>query len=177
MKKIFTAALLIVLGMATGITACHGQVPPASTGYNVDLSWIPPVPTGNWVGCTASLTCSYAVYAETIASGASCDPTTSANYKEITNPASRPTGDTYVDTNATGLTRCYDVETVQSGANSGPSNVATIAVPGVPLAPSLAPPATVTTDLVKPALPFDGPSPTLAKRPAPTGLMAMATKH
>ena len=168
MKRFFAALVLGVLA-----AGCHGQVPPASHGYQVTLTWTPAAASGNWAGCTAGSPCVYAVYAETLATGVStCDPTTSTNYKEITTSATRPSGSSYVDPNTTGLTKCYDVETVQGGQNSGPSNIAGPAVsPGIPLAPALAAPAPTVAMLEKLA-------PVEAKKlPAPTGLTAMMAKR
>lgn len=147
MKKIFVASLLVALGMTTGLTACHGQVPPASNGYNVNLSWNLPVPTGNWLGCISGQpTCSYAVF-RCVGTAAACANTSGANWLEITNPASRPTTLAFTDPNATGLSVNYDVETEQSGANSGPSNIVSVAVPGIPLAPALNQPTTLSASL------------------------------
>ena len=148
MKNIFAAiALVVTLSLATG---CHAQVPPASNGYKVVLTATAPLPSGNWAGCTTSAPCTYAFYAETI-TGTTCDLTTSTNYKEITNPAARPSTPNFTDANTTGLTRCYDAETVQAGANSGPSNVAgPIVSPGIPLAPALQTPAPQSATVDKP---------------------------
>jgi hypothetical protein len=155
---------------------CHAQVPPATAGYQVNLTATLPAPSGNWLGCVSGQPqCTFAVYAETIA-GSTCDPTTSTNYKEITNPASRPTTPNFTDPNTTGLTKCYDMETVQSGENSGPSNVAgPVVSPGVPLAPTLATPSPQQAQLN--SLPGGVPAPQLAKKlSAPTGLKAMAAR-
>ena len=151
MKRIYAVFAILALGLAAG---CHAQVPAASTGYNVVLSATVAPPSGNWLGCvTAQPQCTYAVYAETI-TGTTCDPTSSGNYKEITTLATRPTTPNYTDLNTTGLTKCYDMETVQSGANSGPSNVAgPVVSPGVPLAPALATPAPQSAALATPQLP------------------------
>ena len=120
----------------------------------------------------ASAPCTYAFYAETIA-GTTCDPTSNTNYHEITTPTARPSTPTFVDPNTTGLTKCYDVETVQGAANSAPSNVAgPIASPGIPLAPNLAPPVAQQAALVNPLT-----KPTqLAKRMAPMNLKAVASR-
>jgi hypothetical protein len=105
----------------------------------------------------------------------SCDPTSSTNWKEITTPTARPSTPNFTDSNATGLTKCYDVETVQAAQNSAPSNVVgPVVVPGVPLAPTLSSPT--VAELEKP---FDavGPQPTLAKKlPAPSGLKVVALR-
>lgn len=164
-------AALAILAFAP-LVAC--QVPPASPGYNVVLTATAPVASGNWAGCTTSAPCTYAFYAETI-TGTTCDATTSTNYKEITTPTARPSAPTFTDTVSTGLTRCYNVETVQATANSGPSNTAgPVAVPGIPLAPALTTPSTVIAAMDKPNLP--SPSPIPAKFPAPMGLVARLVK-
>jgi hypothetical protein len=143
----------IIALLAVAVAGCHAQVPPASNGYSVPLTATAPVAAGNWAGCTTSAPCTYAFYAETV-SGA-CDPTTSANYKEITTPTNRPATPNFTDSPTTGLTRCYDVETVQGAENSGPSNVAgPVVSPGIPLAPALATPTTQAAELEKPAMPF-----------------------
>jgi hypothetical protein len=170
--------ILAVLAMFLFAVGCHPQVPPASTGYQVNLTASVPSPAGNWLGCvTGQPQCTYAVYAETI-TGTACDPTTSTNYKEITNPSSRPTTPAYTDPNTTGLTRCYDMETVQSGGNSAPSNVAgPVVSPGVPLAPTLATPTPQVAELDKPTLPNDPPASRFARKlPPPTELKAMASR-
>jgi len=182
--KQFAIGLVLAL-LAVG---CHGQVPPASPGYQVNLSWTPAAASGNWAGCTTSSPCVYALYAEILAADVSaCDPTTSGNYKEITTPTTRPSGSSYVDPNTTGLTKCYDVETVQAGQNSGPSNIAGPAVsPGIPLAPALATPAPTVAMLEKPTLPTANPilyAPDqcrgcfVAVLSAPVGLTAKMVKH
>ena len=146
MKRIAQLAILFFPALPF-VTGCHAQAPPASPGYNVNLAWGAPQATAGWTGCAGvagsaagAAQCTYAVYAETLASGSTCDPYTSANFKEITNPASRPVTTSFVDTNSTGLDECYLVETVQTSANSGPSNIVNLIVPGVPLAPSLSAP-------------------------------------
>ncbi len=162
-------AALAILAFAP-LVAC--QVPPASPGYNVVLTATAPVASGNWAGCTTSAPCTYAFYAETLATGTgSCDPTTSTNYHEITTPTARPSAPTFTDTVSTGLTRCYNVETVQATANSGPSNTAgPVAVPGIPLAPALTTPSTVIAAMDKPEP--TASQPVLAKLTAPEELMA-----
>jgi hypothetical protein len=144
------AALAI---LALGFAGCHAQVPPASAGYEVVLTATAPVASGNWAGCgTGQPQCTYAFYGETI-TGTTCDPSTSTNYKEITTPTARPTTSNFIDQNTTGLTKCYDVETVQSGGNSAPSVVAgPVVSPGIPVAPTLAPPVSQVATLEKPAL-------------------------
>jgi hypothetical protein len=173
MNRRFAALAILALGLGAG---CRAQVPPASNGYKVTLTATAPVASGNWAGCTVSAPCTYAFYAETV-TGA-CDPTTSTNYKEITTPTARPSTPNFTDPNTTGLTRCYDVETVQGAENSGPSNVAgPVVSPGVPLAPALATPTPQSAEVVNPVLPNAAPATQLAKKlPAPSGLMAMAKR-
>ncbi len=167
-----TLPLAIAIISVLFTLGCRAQVPPASNGYKVVLTATAPLPSGNWLGCvTGQPTCTYAVYAETIASGTSCDSTTSTNYKEITNPASRPTSPSFTDANTTGLTRCYDMETVQGTENSAPSNVAgPIISPGVPLAPTLAVPVPQSAEVVKPILQPETTPLLLSKLSAPMNL-------
>ena len=169
-RKIQILALLLA-----GIAGCHAQVPPASPGYSVVLSGTPPVPSGSWAGCTVSAPCTYAFYAETITSSA-CDPTSSGNYKEISTPTARPTTVNFTDQNTTGLTKCYDVETIQGSQNSAPSNIAgPVVSPGIPLAPALSTPAPTIADAEKPASPGVKPALAFAKKlPAPSALIAFA---
>jgi len=174
MNRKFAALVILALGFAAG---CHAQVPPASPGYQVVLTATAPVASGNWAGCTTSNSCVYAFYAETI-TGSTCDPTTSANYKEITTPTARPSTPTFTDANTTGLTRCYDVETVQSVQNSAPSNVAgPVVSPGIPLAPALQTPTPSVSEVVNPVLQNSPPASQLAKKlPPPSGLAAIAKR-
>lgn len=130
----FLSALVVLASLS--LSAC-AQVPPASPGYNVQLTGT--LPTVNSCTAIGAAPCTFAFYGETVAAGASCDPVTSTNYKEISNPSSRPTTPNFTDPNTTGLTRCYNVETVQSGANSAPSNNALVVSPGIPSPLTLAP--------------------------------------
>jgi len=170
MRKQFAVIAILALGL----TACHSQVPLASPGYMVLLSATVASPSGNWLGCVSGQPqCTYAVYAETI-TGSTCDPTSSTNYKEITNPASRPTTPAYTDANTTGLTRCYDMETVQNGQNSAPSNVAgPVVSPGIPLAPALNTPTPTVAAVEKPKP--DALQPVMAIN-APLNLIARVRK-
>lgn len=177
MKKLFSLLALLALAAA----GCHSnaQIPPASAGYKVNLTWNAPTAGSGWGGCTTSAPCSYAVFAETLAAGATvCDPASNANWKEISTPTARPTTAAFTDGAATGLNRCYGVQTVQAAQNSTPSNTFEIQVPGIPLAPQLLAPATAAATLepltvlpqVKPALAF-------ASSPAsPFGLRAVASR-
>ena len=176
MNRSIAALAILALGLTAG---CHAQIPPASAGSNVVLTATAPAASGNWAGCTTGAPCTYAFYAEVIA-GTTCDATTSANYREITTLIARPSTPNFTDQNTTGLTKCYDVETVQASQNSGPSNiVGPVVSPGIPLAPALATPTPTTAELEKPALPFS-PLRTwqnaLRKPPAPSGLRALASK-
>jgi hypothetical protein len=138
MKRIFAAFALAVLA-----AGCHGQVPPASSA-KVVLTWTAPVASGNWTGCTTAAPCTYAIYRAT---GATCPASTSTAFQEVTTPTARPSGTTWTDTTATGMTVCYIAATIQGTQNSGPSNTAgPIAVPGVPLAPALGTPSTAVLE-------------------------------
>ena len=153
------ARIAIFLGVAAAAlfsAGCHGQEPQASKGYNVNLSWVAPAASAGWAGCTATSPCVYAVYAETIAAGTTaCDPSTSANWKEITTTATRPSATTYMDSSATGLNRCYNVETVQASQNSAPSNTVQLVVPGIPTAPAVSAPTSAQQSLLElPLLPI-----------------------
>jgi hypothetical protein len=142
MKRIFATLATLALALPGG---CHAQVPPASPGYNVNLTATAPVAQGTWAGCTTAAPCTYAVYRAT---GASCPATTSTAWAEITNSAVRPSTPAFTDTTATGLSVCYTMETVQSGLNSAASNVAgPVAVAGIPLAPTLGTPTQVVAAL------------------------------
>lgn len=148
-------AFLVLALLAAG---CHAQVPPASAGYNVNLTWTAPAASGTWTGCTTATPCVYAVY-RCAGTAAACANFSGSGWAEITTPATRPSGLAYTDITATGLDVNYTVETVQGGANSGPSNTYNVAVPGVPLAPAMAAPGTA-------AAAVEMPQPTLAKRAA-----------
>lgn len=141
--KLSTAVLATVLCLLCS-QGCHAQAPPPTKGYQVSLSATVPAADGN------SNPYNYAVFREEIA-GPSCDPTTSANWKEITASATRPSAPAYNDTSvaASGGVYCYFMVTYQQSQgspsvaqNSGPSNVVQVTVPGVPTAPALNPPST-----------------------------------
>lgn len=127
MKKL-ALFLLVAIG-------CHAQVPPA-TSHSVNLNWTAPAATSSWSGCTVAAPCVYAVY-RCSASAATCANTSSTSWAEITTPSTRPSGTTYSDTTASGLTANYIVETFQGTANSAPSNSVTFTIPGVPIAPAI----------------------------------------
>ena len=145
---------LALLALSVG---CHAQVPPASAGGSVALTWTAPTAGSGWAGCTTAAPCTYAVYRDTTAN----DPVTSTNWKQIGTSSTT----SYSDTTASGLTAYYNVETVQSSKNSAPSNVAGPFSPsGPPLAPSV---NGTSSELVLP----DEPQPTMvAKNSAPIGL-------
>jgi hypothetical protein len=145
-NRLLTSLSLLALTLTAG---CHAQVPPASPGYNVNLSWSAPAANGNWAGCTATAPCVYAVYRCT-GTAAACVTFSSTGWTEITNASTRPSGLTYTDTTATGLTVNYALETVQGSSNSGPSNTYNVAVPGIPLAPTLASPSDAAAHLELP---------------------------
>lgn len=155
MRKLFGFLLagLIVAG-------CHAQVPPATT-HVVNLSWQAPVASGTWGGCTTSAPCVYAVYRCT-ASAATCANTGSSSWSEITTSTTRPSGTSYTDPSAAGLTAYYTVETVQGSQNSAPSNTTSVTVPASPIAPSLGQP---TAAQLEPG-PLPRPAPELASIPA-----------
>lgn len=119
---------------------CHGQVPPP-TSHVVNITITPPA------NCTG---CSFAIY-RCSASATACGDTTNIAWSEITASATRPTGTSYVDDKASGMTAYYVAETYDSkGAHSGPSNtVGPLVVPASPLAPGL---NGTAAEMVKPAL-------------------------
>ena len=167
------AAVLITI-LALAITAgC--QAPPASKGYNVNLS--APVPPSD--GDAAPY--SYAVFREII-TGASCDLTSSTSWKEITVPTARPTTPAYTDGTATGLKACYFLVTYQTPTgqtvpqNSGPSNVVSLQVPGVPLAPVLNAPSATQQAALGDAPLQAAPTATMAKL-EPLRLTVRASKR
>jgi len=162
MKKLFASLFLAAAPILAGC-----QAPAASTSP-VSITWTAPAAAGNWAGCGSPSTCSYAIYRAPQSSGA-CPASSNASFKEITDPAVRPTGTSWSDTTAAGLTVCYIAETWQAGLNSAASNTAgPVVVPGVPLAPALAAPTVATT--VKPALPWSATQPGVyAQKWAPIG--------
>lgn len=133
-------------------TGCSAQAPAPTKGFNVNLTATAPAADGD------PNAYSYAVYRETII-GTTCDATTSTNWKEITTPTARPTTPAYTDAGAGGTTACYFMVTYQvtSGAgvtpvvsaNSGPSNVVSVTVPGVPTAPAVNAPSTSQQSMVQ----------------------------
>jgi hypothetical protein len=148
MKKLLQilVALIPLLILSEGCA----QVPPASKGYNVTVTATAPVASGNWAGCTTTNPCVYAVYRCSL--GTACTSTTSTGWAEVTTATTRPSSPSYVDSTATGLNAYYNMETIQGTQNSAPSNVVLVAVPGIPLAPTLGTPT--AANLAKPALPL-----------------------
>jgi hypothetical protein len=167
MKK----SVAVLFAIALIAVGCRAQVPPA-TSHVVSLTWTAPAANSGWSGCTSSAPCVYAVY-RCSAGATTCADTTQSAWKEITSSTTRPSGMSYTDNTASGLTAYYIVETVQAGSNSAPSNTTTpITVPGSPLAPSLSQP-TVAMEVapqVRPAPPT--PDPQLAEAAMPMRLRA-----
>lgn len=130
MKRLFGLALA-VLALTIGCHSSGGQIPPPSTGDNANLSWTAPTS-----GCAPS--CSYIIYRETLASGTTCDPTTSTNWKQL----ATATALSYVDQAAGGQDVCYGVVAVSNSLNGPNSNLVNVTVPGPPTAPALNPPTT-----------------------------------
>ena len=150
MKRKLAALAILALGFA----GCHAQVPSAPS-VGVTLTWAAATSCG-----TGQPACTYAVYRCT----ATCGSLSSTTWAEITNPSARPSGTTFSDTTVPpGVTADYVAETIQGGVNSEPSNMASVAVPGIPTAPALNTPTTMAS-LEKPAV--------TGKLPPPTGLMA-----
>jgi hypothetical protein len=170
MVKNLTATLMLLPLMAIS-AGCKAQAPPASPGYKVSLTWTAPAASGTWAGCTTAAPCAYAVYAETLVSGSTCDPSTSTNFKEITTSATRPSSPAYTDASATGLDRCYLVETVQGSQNSAPSNIVNVSVPGIPLAPTLGSPTVAENNSPSPVTLASASAP-----PMPANLHAIASR-
>lgn len=135
-----TKIVMIAAAIAIAFTAgCHAQVPPATT-HSVVLTWGAPVPTATWLGCgtgTGQSPCVYAVYK----CATNCGSTSNSTWTEITTAATRPSALTFTDSAPGAGTVNYDVETVQGTAHSDPSNVATVTVPGTPVAPPLGNPS------------------------------------
>jgi hypothetical protein len=133
--------LLLILGISIGCRT-NAQMPPASK-HSVVLTWTAPSPVpGGWPGCGTTAPqspCVYSVWRCTT-SAAACGNTLNTAWSEITTIASRPSGTTYTDANPPIGNTWYAVETVQGLSNSDPSNIASVNVPGSPLAPALGAP-------------------------------------
>lgn len=147
--RLFSLMALIGSALALG---CHGQVPAASSKV-VNLTW------SASTSCVAGQpACNYAVYRAAASSG-TCPVTTSTAWSEVTTSTTRPSGLAYTDPTAQGLTVCYNVETVQGSANSGPSNtVGPFQVPGTPTAPGLNQPTVAQNAAPNQALPAAKPA-------------------
>ena len=166
MLRRFTLLTPLAVFAALG---CHAQVPPP-TSHVVNLSWNAPTASSTWTGCTAANPCTYAVYR----CSSTCSDTTKPAWTEVTNPNARPSGLTFVDPTASGLTVNYIVETVQGGANSAPSNTTTVTVPGIPLAPAVSAPTVASTSERPVVNPFDA-KPQLAELRRPGAVRLVAT--
>lgn len=152
--------LLVLLLAITALAATSCAQVPSATSHVVQLTWTAPSASSSWAGCTTSAPCVYSVWRCT-ASAATCASTSSTSWVEVTTSATRPSGTSYTDSTAAGLTAYYVVETVQGASNSGPSSMTgPLTVPGVPIAPSLGSPTIAQND-----------APPLA---SPTYLLAMA---
>lgn len=156
----YLALALLALTVTAGCHSSAGQLPPATPPPAVSLSWSAPVPNassgGSFSGCTTSQPCTYSVYRD---SSGTCDVATSANWKRIDDTASGVTATTpgvssltFLDSSPSSGSDCYAVYTIWQGANSAPSNTASVSVPtvGIPTAPGLNPPtATAGVELPK----------------------------
>jgi hypothetical protein len=102
---------------------------PAASSYEVNLTWT--APAGQCAAADTTIpNCGWVVYRE--ASGG----TTYTAIATLTSSTATPAA-AYSDTSVVaGTTYSYIVETTYAGANSGPSNVATVAVPNPPGAPT-----------------------------------------
>lgn len=131
--KITHALLAVAVALAGSTLGCT-QVPPASAGFNANLTW-----SAASSCSTSGSTCTYAVYRETLAAGVTtCDPLTSNAWGQL-NKGSEGTALSYTDATAGGLNACYVLETLQGGGNSAPSNTQQGQIPGAPTAPNLGP--------------------------------------
>jgi hypothetical protein len=138
---------LIAIALVVSIAGCRAQVPPA-TGYKTNLNWQAPVvdPIKNplWLGCTTSNPCTYGVY-RCIGSTATCSNTASTGWSELTTPAARVSGLTFIDSTVpSGVQANYSVVVFQGTADSGPSNIMAFNIPGVPPPPVLGNPSLAT---------------------------------
>lgn len=126
MRKILALALFAVASVA----GCHGQIPPPTT-HVVNLTLTPPA------SCTTASPCTFAFY-RCSGSSSACADTTNTAWSEITSPTTRVSGNSYTDSNASGLTAYYAAVTFQGTAHSGPSNiVGPLTIPASPLAPTV----------------------------------------
>lgn len=117
MKTLFALAFFAVASVAHGQTL---SAPPPANSFSVALTWTAPA------GCTAATPCAYTVW-RTVSGASTWSLVLTTAAQTVT------ASDTTV---ASGTSYQYIVETIQSGANSAPSNVVTVAVPLVPAAPT-----------------------------------------
>jgi hypothetical protein len=121
-------SILLAFALTVG---CRAQVPVA-TPYSVTLTWTAPSATSSWGGCTTSSPCVYAFY-RCAGTSTVCATLSSTAWVEITTSMTRPSGTSYQDTTVTiATTYSYVIETVQGTANSAPSNMVTVTIPGEP---------------------------------------------
>lgn len=165
MKRIFAALAFIALA-----TAGCAQAPTPTKGYNTVWTWTAPSSTPAFAGCgtaAGQFPCSYILSVETI-SGTTCDPATSANYKQL-NPGAPVAALTFTQDNTTGETVCAVVTTVWNAENSPPSAPsAPVTSPQVPLAPGIpAGNAAQSASLERPTFTEPAPSPQLASMAVP----------
>jgi len=115
MKQLFAIALALFAGTV------FAQA-PAATSFTANLTWTLPAT------CTAAAPCTVNLYRWDGACPATGQPTTtSTNFVGTVAQATA-----YADTTVvSGSTYCYAAETVQGAAHSGPSNLFTLAIPGV----------------------------------------------
>lgn len=161
-KKLFIA--LVTLGFAMG---CHGQLPPTNSVVTLG-GIVPPPPTGStWLGCVSGQpACTFVFGRAVLPAGTSTCPQASGGAYTPLNAAVPAATLSYTDNTVSGLTVCYEGQTLQAGNVSQPSNtVGPFAVPASPLAPSVTG-QTSTAGLVKPALSPDT-HPALAQLNAP----------
>ena len=115
MKRFFALALFLFAG------AVFAQAPAATT-YTANLTWTLPA------SCTAAAPCTVNLYRWDGACPATGQPSSaSTNFVGTVAQATA-----YADTTVvSSSTYCYAAETVQGAAHSGPSNLFTLAIPGV----------------------------------------------
>lgn len=160
-------ALIFAFGML--MAGCgHAQVTP--TSYQMDLSWVAPVPVagGLWTtpcSGTGSSPCSTLISRATVTPGQPCPTpnTVTPNYSPL-NLASPATGLVFTDSAVSGLNVCYIAQTEQAGIiGSALSNVAgPYAVPAGPGAPTLS----AAPQVASAAIPAtgNGPAPVLTAK-------------
>jgi hypothetical protein len=159
----YLALALLALSLTAG---CHAQVPPATPQPSVVLNWTAPAASGSFTGCTSSQLCTYAVYRDSVST---TDPITSSNWKRIDAQGATTTGVagfTYTDSSPASGNDAYAVETIWQNANSGPSNIVSVAVPvvAVPLAPSVSAPSVTALKELPSSTPNSPPTAQLVAR-------------